>query len=1032
MRNIIKLLFLSSLVISIFAYQECDTEVDCLNKSLKEVKKVKKEYEELKKLFTTTSPIEIQNNTQKEMCCLGELLPTLEKDLISTVSNSKSEIKVLLSCNKGGLRTDLTEEYFSIIKFIDQNNEKIDVYYKINYTSLSLGFIIIEVDLKKSSIYNIGIVVNNFSPLYVQIIVSPLKPSIFNIVDLPNVLIKSKEYNLPIIIIDQNRNHIVFDHPLLCFSYNFPYVVSSKYDYFEYLELKVDQVKRELILIFKIRSDYDERTIDFSFLELKHMISLEIISITNAYSIINDVEIKVVSSFDAEKTNIKLVNKNFKINVVDFSNLVLPVSDEQYDIYVIMKKDFGCSENKEIDIVDISFDTTIGIISGRVPEEVFLKCLNYYYINIYDRENEGNIEFVIQVTSEDEKDTKEKFKNLVDYEKIINDKTLTEDDTYIINTYEKKEVVIFDLPKVSSDEKKLEAGLFFILHRIFLFGNTRILNLTRQGIFKFYDLVFVINNYYDIIELNKTTTEEFQEFYKVEVILSKDVHSTTTIEFYIHTSGKYILYTDEIISTDKMHNENIQYLTIIENKPKIINVKYTYFEIILHEIINYKNFDIMKDNYFNDHKLLIETITQDNVKRNLGNDIYNKYDDYVAFRKERFVNVENTSETKAWEYIFSGIYFTCSKVFIDTHEFLFVDSRSINVVYLFGDVQILTPQGIYKNFTLNNDKVYEAIIYVIVKETQEVISLKLYFYYSSFNLVFSTPHSKVIINGDDGGKGDEKDLNIMKLSDLLKKLIEKISEELNKKYEVLRKAKEEKGQNPSGSEYDLCRDNSVKGIEIMIANFVTVTTDVFDYVRKKGFKVTIFNDHNTFYEELKLNKEYSIIWIISNKIKNEAIGAKLFEYVKKGTSLFLMGDNDPYYLDINVFLNQYYGNNTYQLQGNIPGTVTLYPGNGKDIGTFNKDHLLSKGLVSLYEGVTVCTWNTQFPDFEIFAKLKEQDSPLIWYKDKYNKGKGEGRILIDCGFTKIMSDFINDEVRRYIANAACWLSYLENDPNVSN
>ena len=170
--------------------------------------------------------------------------------------------------------------------------------------------------------------------------------------------------------------------------------------------------------------------------------------------------------------------------------------------------------------------------------------------------------------------------------------------------------------------------------------------------------------------------------------------------------------------------------------------------------------------------------------------------------------------------------------------------------------------------------------------------------------------------------------------------------------------------------------------------------------------------------------------MISSNTEQSAI-PEYAEYLMKayesGKSIFLWGDNDPYYKQVNSFLYKFFKSNEYYLQGNYPGTQKLKSGDGSTIGTFDKFHPVGRGFVELFEGFTICSWNKPFPSFKSFAMQSISESlPFTFYLDV------ETRLLLDCGFTKLFDQYFDYNTARYVANAACWLHKLENDADTSN
>jgi len=138
----------------------------------------------------------------------------------------------------------------------------------------------------------------------------------------------------------------------------------------------------------------------------------------------------------------------------------------------------------------------------------------------------------------------------------------------------------------------------------------------------------------------------------------------------------------------------------------------------------------------------------------------------------------------------------------------------------------------------------------------------------------------------------------------------------------------------------------------------------------------------------------------------------------QGKGLYIFGDNEPYYLHANLILNAIFG---FELMGNTPADQILKPHFTLQTGTFLPNHIITTGVPELYEGITICYPSSSHPEVKVLGHSSD-GNPVILYADKNLQGRG--RIVIDCGFTKLVLAKWNKTAgtSRYVTNAVCWLS----------
>ncbi|CAF2118308.1 unnamed protein product [Rotaria magnacalcarata] len=238
--------------------------------------------------------------------------------------------------------------------------------------------------------------------------------------------------------------------------------------------------------------------------------------------------------------------------------------------------------------------------------------------------------------------------------------------------------------------------------------------------------------------------------------------------------------------------------------------------------------------------------------------------------------------------------------------------------------------------------------------------------------------------------------------------------------------------NPTGREYDLGRDGAFMGFHILIAQFYfdSPFNDAamqlpIDELKSKGFQVTHVKTEDACITELASN-HYQIAWIIStSQIRNSKFISALTAFHSAGGAIFLFADNTPYVCHASEFLRKKFG---ITLEGNYyGGKIMTYKENGhQQIGNFG-EHEIFTGITNLFEGITICHPVYSTPAsrevFVTIATASDDNSSIAVYDPPPTST--EGRLCLDCGFTKLYVNWDSAGTARYILNASCWLSGIE-------
>ena len=228
--------------------------------------------------------------------------------------------------------------------------------------------------------------------------------------------------------------------------------------------------------------------------------------------------------------------------------------------------------------------------------------------------------------------------------------------------------------------------------------------------------------------------------------------------------------------------------------------------------------------------------------------------------------------------------------------------------------------------------------------------------------------------------------------------------------------------NPKGSDYDLVLDNTFANhkILIIIASNIPGDPDLSDAVKalnRKGFEVKIINSLPPVRDLKREIYDYCQIWIVSGwegKMTEEYVD--VFEkYFKDGHGLYLWGDNDPYFVDVNPIAERLFGT---KLIGNDYGNQVLGIQKGPKEPGIIADHLITTGLVNFYEGITI-SYIEQCHTVEPLMYDSDRNVVAAFYDEQ---GR---RAIIDGGFTRLYCNWDTAGTDRYVVNAAAWLVNFE-------
>jgi hypothetical protein len=148
----------------------------------------------------------------------------------------------------------------------------------------------------------------------------------------------------------------------------------------------------------------------------------------------------------------------------------------------------------------------------------------------------------------------------------------------------------------------------------------------------------------------------------------------------------------------------------------------------------------------------------------------------------------------------------------------------------------------------------------------------------------------------------------------------------------------------------------------------------------------------------------------------------VMQFHERGGGLLVWGDNDPYFGHANVVLPELLKTKV-ELIGNTPGGKPLSVGKPTEKGHFGPN-IITTGVIKLFEGITICYPNTLGP-LKVLATSSD-GHPAVCYADNESlQNEKCGRIIVDCGWTKMYCSWKEAGTARYVTNATIWLLALE-------
>ncbi|KAF2070121.1 hypothetical protein CYY_008561 [Polysphondylium violaceum] len=227
--------------------------------------------------------------------------------------------------------------------------------------------------------------------------------------------------------------------------------------------------------------------------------------------------------------------------------------------------------------------------------------------------------------------------------------------------------------------------------------------------------------------------------------------------------------------------------------------------------------------------------------------------------------------------------------------------------------------------------------------------------------------------------------------------------------------------NPVGNNFDLGLEGAFSDFTILIGMFYTFNLKCEDSLKSKGFNIIVVKTQKEFIDQLS---KADVAMIIPNKNGDITTSEADFlsavkNYHEAGKGLFLWAENEPFFAQTNWVLNSLFDS---KVVGSDPGQKNLSLGKGSETQKF-ASHLITSGIVTLFEGRTVSYFEKVPEKLEVIA-TSSGNNPIIACS-LATQEKNCGRVIVDTGFTKLLDEFFNAGIERYVKNACVWLLALD-------
>ena len=231
--------------------------------------------------------------------------------------------------------------------------------------------------------------------------------------------------------------------------------------------------------------------------------------------------------------------------------------------------------------------------------------------------------------------------------------------------------------------------------------------------------------------------------------------------------------------------------------------------------------------------------------------------------------------------------------------------------------------------------------------------------------------------------------------------------------------------NAAGTGYDLGRDGAFEGHTVHVLQQY-VERD-FDFslpdaaFRRKGFDVDRRTRPGTPDDFATWLQDARQFWLISGSTTqlSSAHIETIRAFWQRGGSLYIWGDNQPFYADANAVLAALFGRD-FEMKGNLIGSKVVREHND---GQGFHPHLVTTGLAHLFEGITVASLEASVAERYGFAPLLYGSAGNLITVVREASEAG-GAVMVDGAFTRLYCNWDDAGSARYVCNAACFLAAM--------
>jgi len=202
----------------------------------------------------------------------------------------------------------------------------------------------------------------------------------------------------------------------------------------------------------------------------------------------------------------------------------------------------------------------------------------------------------------------------------------------------------------------------------------------------------------------------------------------------------------------------------------------------------------------------------------------------------------------------------------------------------------------------------------------------------------------------------------------------------------------------------------------------------------RGFQIITVTDESSFVANLPA---CDVAWILSGNprdcfkehhrvpwlnIDKHTFTEACIEFHRHGGGLFVWADNDPLFEQANAILPSIV---KMELIGESPANRKLALGHGASRGQFGR-HMITGGKFPcevLYEGFSICYPKDDDCGIMKVLATSTDNHPCIMYADA--DADDVGRVIVDCGWTKLATEWENTATAKYILYGTVWLLGLD-------